>query len=304
MKLNDWLKAIRKKKIVYNLSERELVLLAFETAEGLVSDFIDKELSEDPGITWTQLQEKLKMEYAGEPSAIQAMRSLGQVRQREGESFAELAERIKGLTLLAFSEDEIRAKPVLQTRMADCFIDALLDEDIKREVLKDRPYDVARCVQMARQSVSVIERARDGGSGAGKTPKERQKVYKPPVGRGVGYRRQENWEEEADPRRQNWSRWRGFHDPPQRRSGLICWQCRGEGHRSMECPSRDNGGGRLLNRPPERRREPSSTKPLSKQRNQYRLDWWYQYLAELVGRDWNFDYYNPGNISGTSTNEA
>ena len=51
LKLNEWLKAIQKKKLVYGLTEREMISLAFETAVTAPSDFIEKTMEESPELT-------------------------------------------------------------------------------------------------------------------------------------------------------------------------------------------------------------------------------------------------------------
>ena len=91
-----------------------MILLAYETAAGAPSDFFEKNKEESPEITWAELREKLETEYAGEPSALEAMRSLAGLKQKEGETLVELGERIKGLSLLAFSQENIRLTPVVQ----------------------------------------------------------------------------------------------------------------------------------------------------------------------------------------------
>ena len=55
LKLKEWLKAIQKKKVVFGLSERELVLLTYETMAGADSDFMEKIMVEKPEVTWTEL---------------------------------------------------------------------------------------------------------------------------------------------------------------------------------------------------------------------------------------------------------
>ena len=84
--MNEWIKAIEKKRLVYGQTDKEIILLAFETAVGAPSDFIQKRMLEGPGLTWAQMKEELQTEYAGEPSALEAMRSLAEVRQKEDET--------------------------------------------------------------------------------------------------------------------------------------------------------------------------------------------------------------------------
>ena len=221
LELNEWMKAIDKKKLIYGLTDKEIILLAFETAIRAPSDFIQKKMMEGPGLTWAQLREELQAEYAGEPLVLEAMRSLAEVRQRENETLVELGERIRGLSLLAYPQEDIRSTPVLQAQLADCYIDALRDEEIKKEVVKAEPEDVTRAVHLARRNKNFLERVRKRHGGQ-KQEKISQPTRRNP-GSGWGRRRQEDWSVEADPRRQDWSIWKGFHDSPHKRLGVTCW---------------------------------------------------------------------------------
>ena len=106
LKLNEWLKAIQKKKIIFGLTEREMILLAYETVVGSPSDFIEKNIEESPEIAWAELKEKLEAEYAGKPPAFEAMRSLAELKQKEGETLVELGERIKVIVTVGFPPRE------------------------------------------------------------------------------------------------------------------------------------------------------------------------------------------------------
>ena len=167
LNLNEWIKAIELKRLVYGQTDKEMILLAFEKAVGAPSDFIQKRMLEGPGLTWAQMKEELQTEYAGEPSALEAMRSLAKVKQKEGEALIELGERIRGLLLLAYPQEDIRSTPVLQAQLADCYIDALRDE-VKKEVLKAEPEDVTRAVHLAKRNQNILERVRKRHGGRNK----------------------------------------------------------------------------------------------------------------------------------------
>ena len=156
-------------------------------------------MEESPEITWAELREKLETEYAGEPSALEAMGSLAELKQKEGETLVELGERIKRLSLLAFPQENIRLTAVLQAHLVDCYIDALQDDEIKKEILKAEPEDVARAVHLARRNQNFMERVRKRRQGQDKSQNNRERVSrlrrnpKPVSGR----RRLEDWSAEG-----------------------------------------------------------------------------------------------------------
>lgn len=50
--LKNRLAAIGKKQVIYELSAVETILLAYDAAEGLVSEFIGGHLARDPGLVY------------------------------------------------------------------------------------------------------------------------------------------------------------------------------------------------------------------------------------------------------------
>ena len=124
----EWLDTIQK-KLIFKLSDRELVLLVYDAAGGSVSKFIETMYIENMGITWEKVRKRLEERYAGEPAVIENMRSQAKVMQREGESLADLSKRISGLALLAFLKAQMRTDTVVQAQLADCFIGALNNGD-------------------------------------------------------------------------------------------------------------------------------------------------------------------------------
>ena len=142
------------------------------------------------------------------------------------------------MSLLAYPQEDIRTTPVLQAQLADCYVDALRDEEVKKEVLKAEPENVTRAVHLARRNKNFLERVRKRHRG------QKQERISRPTRRNPepdwGRRQQGDWSAEADPRRQDWLIWKGFHDPPHKRLGVTCWTCRKEGHYSTECPSRND----------------------------------------------------------------
>ena len=88
------------------------------------------------------------------------MRSLADVRQKKDETLVELGERIRELSLLAYPQEDISTTPVLQAQLADCYVDTLRDEEVKKEVLKAESENVTRAVHLARRNKNFLERVR------------------------------------------------------------------------------------------------------------------------------------------------
>lgn len=111
---------------------------------------------ENPALTWTELKSALVWQYANERTVIEAVRKLFWLQQQEGETNEELEERIAGLEALAFPELAIQAL------LADVYVDALSDRDLRGDVLKWGPVNLAADIEAARTSKRLWDRIRGG----------------------------------------------------------------------------------------------------------------------------------------------
>lgn len=99
---------IEKGKLIYELSDRETVYVAFNAAVGTVLNLV-----RDSHLTWKELEELLIEQYADEGTATETMRSLIKLVQLKEETPGELGIRVEKLTTLAFPE-EVRNNAIMQ----------------------------------------------------------------------------------------------------------------------------------------------------------------------------------------------
>ena len=89
--------ALKKKARIYQLTQTELVNLAYDYSDGVVSEYKGLYLDDNPGSTWGDLLEQLTHQYSDYTCATDAARALIKIKQREGETLSELASRVLGL---------------------------------------------------------------------------------------------------------------------------------------------------------------------------------------------------------------
>lgn len=242
-RLQDWIESIEKNKIIYGLSDGESVLLAFEATAGPVSKSIRRWIEESPGLGWEDLKNRVIEKYASVRTEIDANRKLLRLKQESGETPSELGERATELALLAYPEEAARECKVIQAQLVDLYVDALQDDEVRNEILRGRPARLADALELARDGERFWDRSRIRKSQAQERIQEggrniwERRVPGPRGGRRIPQEISEDWEEDIDPRRETWSVWRGFHNPPPRQNRTVCWTCKGEGHRSVECPT-------------------------------------------------------------------
>ena len=67
------MEAQQKRRLIYGLTGKELALLEFDKAIGLVSKFIGRLCMNDPEMIWKVLKKTLVDQFAGERIAIKAV---------------------------------------------------------------------------------------------------------------------------------------------------------------------------------------------------------------------------------------
>lgn len=177
-----------------------------------VLEFIGQLLLGDPCLTWEKLEEWTTEEFANEGAAIEAMRALKltQLKDEIPPHLRELGTRVEKLAILAFPE----ANTVMQAQLADLYVEALSEEHIHHNVLKEGPLKL---------SVAVV-----------KVFRKRIQVQGREVDRQVEVELDE-WEEVCN--RRTWMLGHRFYKPTSGRLRLTCLTCH-EGHRSVDGPTR------------------------------------------------------------------
>lgn len=82
--LKDWLASIGKGQIIYELSERGRLYLAYNAVDGNVSEFIKGRLMGDPQLTCADLEGLLINEYADENRTRGTSKGRPSIRSKRG----------------------------------------------------------------------------------------------------------------------------------------------------------------------------------------------------------------------------
>lgn len=82
----------------------------------------------------------MTQEFANKGKVIEAMRALLKLVQLRNETPGELGTRVEKLATLAFLEN-VKDNAVMQVQLADLYVEALTDEHIRHNVLKEGPRD-------------------------------------------------------------------------------------------------------------------------------------------------------------------
>ena len=107
----EWIKAIEKQGLLEPLNDEQTKRLAFQSAAGPVSDYLQRILAEQAGITWAQLKRGLAARFGDVTDNQHALTLLRKIKQRADENIQVFAERLLTLSAGGVSECSGRGGP-------------------------------------------------------------------------------------------------------------------------------------------------------------------------------------------------
>ena len=147
-KFADWLKDMKKASTLVDKDDDRLRALALETLQGPAADFLQRKISAKPDITWTEIRKIMTDQYSDLADAQLALRQLRKLRQKPDENVQNFSERLIVMTEDAFPGEDISAEHI-QKQLTETFIDGVKDNGIARKLLRARPQNLDRAVEIA-----------------------------------------------------------------------------------------------------------------------------------------------------------
>lgn len=224
----EWVKSVEKYVTITGATEATAKQVAFQSARGVVSDFIGRSLKRVPGETWTELKRQLAARFGDVSDEQQAFVLLQKCRQKKEESVPLFAERLLSLAHEAFPEG-IQGGAI-QRQLVGFLIDGLGSSDLKMKVMRENPRTFDEAVNIANSEENLRRR------------------FNLRVGREepmeVDHIRNRKCFKCGNPNHQARD-CRMVHAVQQTR--LVCWNCREQGHVRRDCPllKRRNNRGQL-----------------------------------------------------------
>ena len=134
----SWIKAIEKSSVINGLDDAKKKIIAYRFSTGTVSDFINRNITESPETTWTELKLELTGRYGTVSDSHLKFSLLRNIRQRVGESVQNYAERVVTLASEAY-ENFDQGLDLIDHQLIGTYIEGLNDESIKFRLLRIAP---------------------------------------------------------------------------------------------------------------------------------------------------------------------
>lgn len=148
-KFQEWVKSIQKYALLTNINERDKILVALQTSQSGVADYITRWLSNNgENQTWEDLKTQLTYRFSSVSDASHAFEILSKIKQKLNENIPIFGERILSLAQEAFSGHDLNL-PIIQMQLVNFFINGLRHDGTKLRILREDPKTLANAVNSA-----------------------------------------------------------------------------------------------------------------------------------------------------------
>ena len=216
-----WVKSIEKWTLMGRHPAHENINAAFQTAQGGVSDFIQRYMLSNPQHTWDQLKAELTARFGEITDPQHALSLLRHIKQKKDENVQMYSERILDMAMDAFAVQFAQpgGRQAVEPQLVGYFQDGLASDVIKMRVMRTNPPTLQAAVTtaMAEQNLRKRFELRKGDIDDTKPPKPRVRdIPDGPTG-----------EREETPM-----------DIDHIRPSKRCERCLKRGHQARECRAR------------------------------------------------------------------
>lgn len=243
-----WIKAVEKHALLERVPEEKVKLIAFKASSGAVSDFIEKYVKGNPGVSWDALKTELSQRFADVTDVQHAFMLLGRVKQENNENVQIYAER-----LLSLAE---QARGITEIQLVWFLIDGLNSDRLKLKVIRDNPTTMTEAMGSARQEFNLQQRfelrtgrnyfaPRNDSNEPMEIDHYRVRRNTQPCNQQIQRRKPRTFDMSKVVHRKVLAI---DNTRPRARSEIICWDCHKRGHYSFLCPeARENDNLEELN---------------------------------------------------------
>ncbi|MCF1458970.1 MAG: retrotransposon gag domain-containing protein [Shewanella sp.] len=248
-KFKDWVKALGKYGMLTGCDDEKLKLLALQTSQGALSDFIHRWISTHQQKSWKDLKTELQTRFSEVVDRSYALSLLRQVKQKRDESVQIYAERLISLAEDAYQEAANTTElGQIERQLVGYFTDGLYYDFLKMKVMRDNPERLQTAVGIAMQEQNVRKRfnLRTGRDFEGRREEpmevDASKPKRCQLCRKLGHeattcrvRKREHAEAVQMVRAQTQAQPPTETGQQDRRASIRCWYCNQEGHIRARC---------------------------------------------------------------------
>ena len=138
----DWVNSIEKYASLTGLTDDRVKIVAYQSSQGAVSDFIQRYLYDNVGIDWGQLKTELTSRFAEISDPHNAFVLLRKNKQKPEENVQLYAENLLSLAEEAFTGQNAGVAAI-ERQLVGFFVDGLVHDNLKMRVMRGKSSNVA-----------------------------------------------------------------------------------------------------------------------------------------------------------------
>ena len=143
-----WIKAIERQVSAIEGTDPLRVRLACQSASGVVGDYVNRLVTDRPGVDFNTLKKELAGRFSEIGDTATAMSALRKAKQKRDESPIDFSERILEIASDCYPGEDL-GQPIIAAQLIDVYIDGLRDVTIARKILRENPPTYERAVALA-----------------------------------------------------------------------------------------------------------------------------------------------------------
>ena len=151
----NWVQGIEKHARLNGLTEDRIKLVAFQTSQDAVSDYLDRLLGTNPEYSWTKVKSELATRFAEVSDKTHAFSLLQKAKQKRDESVPVFAERILSLAVQAY---ETIDAPEVQRQLINFFVDGLHHDYVRIKIMREDPSNFQTAVTIGMNEFNFRKR--------------------------------------------------------------------------------------------------------------------------------------------------
>ena len=238
-----WIKSIEKFSAISEVEDSRVRYIALQTAEGPVSDFIQRYIATHPRSDWSTLKTELTDRFGEVTDRAHARAILRTLKQKRHESPQMFCERLITASEDAFDRTDRTPNgdllPGIERILIDYFVDGIADNSIKMKLLRENPVTLKKATEIANNEQHLKARYQ---LRVGETAPREMHLTEQTIGR------------HEEPMQIDAARFRGtcykcgrkghksshckaVRAVEQRRPNVTCWACGKLGHYKNQCPN-------------------------------------------------------------------
>ena len=154
---DTWIRDLEKVARLTTNSLQRIKMMAYETATGPVSTFIERYLLANAEATWDELKAELTSRFGEITDPAHAIKIMRKTKQKSHEGIQAFSERLLELAGKAFPDANLNEN-AYSMQLIEIFTDGLLSNAVAKRVIRGNPKTFAEAVAVATTEQNMLKR--------------------------------------------------------------------------------------------------------------------------------------------------